>query len=167
MPVVTVKETSFLLPVQGRIGGVDVENDLLGRCAVRFHEHVHQQAAGRCRVAADLLVAAGAVGRAFQPVQRTLAGQRLAVIALLLALAPFQVALAGQQRHQRIAAQLVVIVEILVAQRQRVDALGEQFADLVFDELGIAAVFRSRRPGAAAAGCGDRPRATAARHRRS
>ena len=73
------------------------------------------------------------------------AGQRLAAVALLLALEPFQVAFAGQQRQQRIAAQLVVIVEIFVAQRQRVDALGEQFRDLVFDELGIAAVFEAVR----------------------
>jgi hypothetical protein len=32
-----------------------------------------------------------------------------------------------------------MIVEIFVAQRQRADPLGKQFADLVFDELGVAA----------------------------
>ena len=140
MSIVTVKETSFLLSVERRIGGVDIEDGLLGRFAVGFHEHVHQQALDRCGVAADLLVAVGAVGGAFQPVQRALARQRLAAVALLLALVPFQVALAGQQR---IAAQLVVTVEIFVAQRQRLDALSEQFADLMFDEVGVAAVFEA------------------------
>ena len=122
--VATVKETPLLLPVEGRIGGVDIEHDLLGRLGVRFHKHVHQQAVDRFAVTADLLVAVHAVGRAFQPVQRRLAGQRLAAITLLLALLPFQVALAGRQRQHRIGAQLVVIVEILIAQRQRVDPLG-------------------------------------------
>ena len=45
--------------------------------------------------------------------------------------------------QRRIAAQLVVIVEIFVAQRQRLDALGEEFADLMFDEDGVAAVFEA------------------------
>ncbi len=60
---------------------------------------------------ADLVIAQAAAGQ-FQPVQRALAGQRL-----------IQFALAAEQPQQRIRAQLLVIVQVLVAQRQPVDAL--------------------------------------------
>ena len=40
---------------------------------------------------------------------------------------------------------LVVIVEVFVAQRQAVDALGNQLGDLVFDAVGIAAVLKAGR----------------------
>ena len=109
-----MKETPLLLPAQRRVDGVDIENDLLGRLGVRFHKHVHQQAVHRCAVTADLLVAVHAAGRTLQPVQRRLAGQRL-----------------------------VVIVEVFLPQRQRVDPLRDQLPDLVFDQLGIAPVFEA------------------------
>ena len=86
---------------------------------LRLHKHVHQQAVDRLAVAADLLVAVHAVGGAFQPLQR---------------------ALAGQQRQQRITAQLVVIVEVFVSQRQRIDPLRDQLPDLMLDAPGIAPV---------------------------
>ena len=55
---------------------------------------------------------ATAAAHQFQPVQCALAGQRL-----------IQLALAAEQRQQRIRAQLLMIAKILVAQRQTEDAL--------------------------------------------
>ena len=49
-----------------------------------------------------------------QPVQRALAGQRL-----------FQLAPPASSHHQRIVAQLLMVVEVLITQRQPVDALRE------------------------------------------
>ena len=43
--------------------------------------------------------------------------------------------LAGQHRQQRIMAQMVVVVQVLVAQRQREDPLADQRADRVLDQL--------------------------------
>ena len=64
-----------------------------------------------------------------QPVQRRLAGQRRAVLAARLELA-------DQRRHHRIVAQMIVIVEVLVAERQAEHALADQRRQAVLDQLG-------------------------------
>ena len=45
-----------------------------------------------------------------------------------------ELTLAAQQGHQRIRAQLLMIVQVLVAQRQSVDTLREHLAKLVLDQ---------------------------------
>ena len=72
---------------------------------------LHQQFVDRSPDAGDLLVAVRRCAQ-FQPIQRALARQRLV-----------QVALARQNPQQRIVPQLLMIVQILVAQRQAVDPL--------------------------------------------
>ena len=52
---------------------------------------------------------------------------------------------ARQQRQHRIAPQLVVIVEVFVSQRQRVDPLRDQLSHPVFDAPRIAAVLETGR----------------------
>ena len=48
--------------------------------------------------------------------------------------------LAGQHRHHRVLAQLVVVVEILITQRQPEHALRDQIQQRVLDLLGAAVV---------------------------
>jgi hypothetical protein len=74
------------------------------------------------------VITAAAAGQ-LQPVQRALAGQRF-----------FQLALAAEQPQQRVGAQLLMIVEILVAQRQPVDALREHLGNPVLDPFRVAPV---------------------------
>ena len=91
----------------------------------------------------DLLVAAlrvGPRGRQFQAVQRALAGQRLAAIARSATLLAGRIALADQRRQERIVPQVVVVVEVFVAQGQGEHPLGDQFVDRVLDQLGIAVI---------------------------
>ena len=57
--VVAVEEPAFLMAVQRIVGGVEVEDDLLGRPGVRLEEEVDEQRLDRRRVVADLLVAGG------------------------------------------------------------------------------------------------------------
>ena len=105
------EEPLRLMAVERDVGGVQVEHDLGGRRVVRLDEKIRQQPVqgfGRVR---DLVIAAAAAGQ-FQPVQRALAGQRL-----------IQFPLAAEQPQQRIVAQLLVIVEVFIAQRQPIDAL--------------------------------------------
>ena len=74
----------------------------------------------------------------FQPVQRRLARHRRAV------LAPGR-QLAGQHRHQRIVAQFIVVVEVLVAERNAEHALADQSAHRVLDQLLAAVVAKAGR----------------------
>ncbi len=120
--------------MQRIVGGVEVENDLLGRRLVRLEEKVDEQALDRRRVVADLVIAVIRAERGmFQPVERALAGERGAVLAPRLKLA-------GEGRQHRVVAQLVVVDQILVPQRDAADALHEHGLDGVLHELRHAAV---------------------------
>ena len=68
------------------------------------------------------MIAQAAAGQ-LQPVQSALAGQRLT-----------QFPLARQQSQQRIRTQLLVIVQIFVAQCQTIDALRQHLRQLVPDQ---------------------------------
>ena len=118
--VVAVEEAALLVPVQRDVGGVEVEDDLPRGRAVRVEEEVHEQRLDRGGIVADPVVAAGlARRRVLQPVQRALAGQRRAVRT------PRR-QLAGEHGQHRIVAQLVVVEQVLVAERDAEDALADQ-----------------------------------------
>lgn len=113
--VIAVEKAAFLAAMQRCVGGVQIDNDLRGRGGVRFQKQVYQQRVDRFAVVADLLIALGRCGiprRALQPAQRALADQ-----------CRFRFALARQHAYQRIVSQLIVIVEVFVAQRQTVNTL--------------------------------------------
>jgi hypothetical protein len=125
------------------IGGVEVDHEALGRAGVGLEEERHEEALDVVSAADDLLVAAvlvGPDGGQFEAVQGALAGQRLAPVALPLSGLARGVSLADDGGEQRVTAEVVVVVEVLVAQRQGVDPLGDQLLDGVLDEAGVAVV---------------------------
>ncbi len=117
-----MKESLRLMAVERDVGRIQVEHDPGWRFSVRLEEQIAQQRVDLLRRVIDLVIALAGAGK-FQPVQRTLAGQGL-----------FQLAPARQQAHQRIAAQLLMIVQVLIAKRQAVDALREHLVKLVLDQ---------------------------------
>ena len=105
---------------------------------MRLHEQVDQQRPDRHRIVTDLVVARRRKLAQLQPVERRLAGDRRAVLASRLELA-------CQHRHQRIVAQLIVVVEILVTERDPEHPLADQRRDLVLDQLRASLVVKARR----------------------
>ena len=136
--VVTVEEPTLLMPVQGVVGGIEIENDPLGRRLVRLEEQGDEQTLDRRRVVADLMVAARRQRCVLEPVQRALAGERRAL------LAPGG-ELAGQRRQHRVVAQLVVIDQILIAERDAEHPLRNHSLDRVLDLRLDPAVVEARR----------------------
>ena len=92
----------------------------------------------RHRIVTDLVIARRLQAAQLQPVERRLAGHRRAVLASRLELA-------RQHRHHRIVAQLVVVVEILVAKRDPEHPLADQRRHLVLDQLRAPHVVKARR----------------------
>jgi len=91
----------------------------------------------------DLLVARLGIGIGrgqLEPIERTGAGQGLAPIAWAAATLPAGVRLTHQHRQQRIEAQPVVVIEILVAERQPEHPLSNQLPHTVLDDVGVAVV---------------------------
>ena len=143
MPVVAVEKALFLMAVQRVVGGVEIEHDALGLARLRLNVEIGQQPLHRARVENDLLVTAlrAGVGRGpFEAVEGALAGAGVAAVLGSAALFAFEVLLAAEQGQQRVGTQLIVIVEVLVTQRQPVDALGDQLAHAVFDLPGLAMI---------------------------
>ena len=126
--VVAVEEAALLMAVQRIVGGVEIEDDLPRRLKVRIEKEIDQKLLDGRGLMADLVVARGLRPAQLQPVERALARHRRAV------LAPRR-ELAGQHRHHRVVAQLVMIIEVLVAQRDPEHPLAHQGRHLVLDQL--------------------------------
>jgi hypothetical protein len=120
--VVAVEEALRLMAIQRDVGRIQIEHDLVGRRTVRFATEIHQQPVDGFSRVADLVIPLTAAHQ-LQPVQSALAGQRL-----------LQLVLAAEHSQQRIVAQLLMIVQVFIAQRQPVDALREHLHQLVPDQ---------------------------------
>ena len=105
---------------------------------MRLQEQLDQKLSDRRRIMADLVVACRLKLAQLQPVQRRLAGNRRTILAS-------RRELARQNRHHRIVAKLVVVVEILVAERDREHPLTDQRRHLVLDIFGAALVVKASR----------------------
>jgi len=135
--VVAVKEAALLLAVQRVVRGVQIQHDPLGRPSVCLEKELHEQRFDLCLVGDDLLIACLAVRirqRQLQPVERALAGQRLAAIFRRAAILPRQIPFADQGRQERVVTQLVMIVQILVAQCHAVDSLRYEFLGCMLNQ---------------------------------
>src|SRR5512144_2151668 len=73
-------------------------------------------------------------------IERALAGQLLAPIPLSLPGLARGIILADDSGEQGVAPQVVMVVEVLVAQGQAVDPLGDEIGEGVLDEVGLAVV---------------------------
>ena len=130
----SVEEATFLLAVQRIVGRVQIQDDLLG-CAsflrgggVRIEEQVNEQSFDGGRLVTDLVIAGRRRLGEFEPIEGRLAGHRRATGAAGLELA-------GQDRHHRIVAQLVVVDEVFIAERKTEDPLANERRHGVLDEF--------------------------------
>jgi hypothetical protein len=124
------------IAVQRVVGGVEVEGDLLGRFCVRLEEQVDEQALDRGRLVRDLTILRRRVARQFQPVQRGFAGHRRTVRTPSFKLA-------GQNRHHRVMAQVVVVVQVLISERDAEYPLPDQRGHRVLDKSAVARVAKA------------------------
>ncbi len=109
--VIALKETALLVAVNRIVGGVEVEDQLVGRVFARGDEGLHQNLV---RGPSHL-----AVGRVLEPAQRRRTGWRLIPI--------------GRRLQCLVVAQGVVVVQILVTQGQAVDPLPQHISQTVLN----------------------------------
>jgi len=55
--IITVKEPSLLMAMQGVVSRVEIENDLLSRSRVRLQEQLNEQPLNPLRIVTDFMVA--------------------------------------------------------------------------------------------------------------
>jgi hypothetical protein len=93
-----------------------------------LQKQVDKQPLDGASVIADLVIAGRLLAAQFQSVEPRFAGQRRAIRA-------FGRQLAAEHRHHRVVAQLVVIDQVLVAQRDTEYPLPDQARHRVFDQI--------------------------------
>ena len=141
--------------MQRVVGGVEIEDDLLRRAAMRLKEQVDQQPLDHRPIVADLMVAGRQRPAQFESVQRRFACHRRAILS-----PRFQ--LAGEDRHHRVMTELIVVDQVFIAERQSEHPLADQRLDLVLDQLWAAKVAEAGREAIDEA---DRPVGRAKQHR--
>jgi hypothetical protein len=150
--VIAVEEAPLLMSVHRIVSGVEIKDDLLRGAAMRLQEQVDEQALDGGPVMADLVVARRLGPAQLQPVQRRLAGQRRAIRT------PRR-ELAGDRRHRRVMAQLVMVVQVLVPESDAEHALADQRRHPVLDQVRPACIRKaSREPPDQADGAIRRPK---------
>ena len=95
---------------------------------MRLQEHIDKQPLDRRRIVADLVIPRRLTTAQLQPVQRRFPRQWRAI-------RPLGLQLARQNRQHRIMSEFIVIIEVLIAQRDANDPLRHQRGNLVLDQL--------------------------------
>ena len=125
--------------MQRVVGGVHVQDELLGPGGVRVEEQLDQQPLDRGGVVVDLVVARRCPGGAMlEPVERRLARRRRAA-------RPACPELAHDRGQHRVVAQGVVVDQVLVTQRQGEHALADQGGQAVLDLIRRAVIDETGR----------------------
>jgi len=123
-----VEEPTFLVPVQRIVGGINIKDDLLRWSLMRLQKNRHEQALDGGRIMGYLVIARRGLAAQFKTVEGRLPRHRGAV-------RPARFQLAGQHRHHRVATQIIVIVDVLVAQRNPEHPLTHQGRNAMFDQV--------------------------------
>lgn len=135
--VEAVEEAALLITVEGVVGGVEIDDDLVGRDGIGIQEGIDEELPDLSLVPLDALVAirfAGLPSPQFEPVQGALTGQRIGV-----AIA------AADDAEQGIGTPQVVVVKILIALTQAIDPLREQILDRMRDQILTAMIKKTTR----------------------
>lgn len=138
--VIAVKEPPLLMTMQRIIGGVQIQDDLPRRRRMRVEKQLDPQPLDRFGVRADLVIATDPLrGMQLQTVQRALAGQRCALRTTL------RLKLAQQRANHCIVPQMLMVVEVFIAQGHGEYALADQRPERVLDQLRIALIDKTLR----------------------
>ena len=76
----------------------------------------------------------------FEPVEGAFSGERLAFIVSHCALQAQQISPSAHGGHKRVEAQALVIVDVLIPQREPENALAQEDIQIVFDEILVAKI---------------------------
>ena len=132
-----MEEPPLLLPVHRIVGRIEIEDDLARRAVVRLQENIDHEPLDGDRIVTDFVIARRLQPAQLQPVERRLPGHRRTLLAPRLELA-------RQHCHHRIVAQLVVVIEILITERDPKHPLPQQGRNLMLDQMWPTGVVKAR-----------------------
>ncbi len=144
--VIAVEVLALLVAMHRIVGGIKIQNNLLGRCRMALQKQVHKKTVQCFVIGHDLLVAVQArlirIAE-FQAVQRARGRQHMSTVPLANPSRSLHIVDPASQGQSRVVTQTVMIVEILVTRSQSDDALRHQCRHIVFNATGITIINKS------------------------
>jgi hypothetical protein len=135
--VVSMKEPTLLMPMQRIVSGIEIGNDLPRWSWVGLREELNEKPLDPLWLMADFVIARRRWNAPLEAVERRLAGDRRAILSSCLQLS-------GEHCHDRVMA-MIVVVQVLVAERDPENPLADQRGDFVFDEVLAPGVLEAGR----------------------
>ena len=143
-----MEEPPLLGAVKRIVGRVQIQHDLLRGRLMRLQEQLHQKPVDRPGVGNNPLVAIGARrlrAPQLQPIERARPRQRMAPVAFADTAGPDHIRAPARQRQRRVRAHTVMVVQILVAQRQSHHPLRHHHLKIMLRATRIAVVVETPR----------------------
>jgi hypothetical protein len=125
-----------LVAVERIITGIHIEDNAGRRSDVLLQEGIDQEGLHGGQMRDDLFVSAvgiGPDGSQFKTIESTLASQGLTSITVVRPTASTRIFFVGQHGQKRIMPELVMVIDILVAEAEAKDALLQEFRKFVLD----------------------------------
>ena len=137
-----MEEAAFLVAVDGIVGGIEIQHDDARFARDGFDALIQQKIADRVRVGLDLAVFAAGLGDGseFEAVEGAFAGQCLAAVLPVAAGLAERVGVFAGGGEQGIGAELFVVVEVFIAQREPEHPLADHDGQRMLDEAPVAGV---------------------------
>ena len=130
------------------VGGIQVQHYVLRLPLLGLNVELYRQTVRGLLLHHGLLVTCRFIGLLrcqLQTVEGAVVGAWIASTPLPPPPGPIQIRLAGQHCQQRIPPQLIMIIEILVAQHQRIHTLSDQLPHCLFYSLGSPVIGEAHR----------------------
>ena len=148
MAVVAMEEPAFLIAVQGVVGRIQIQHHLRRRRLLALQKQIDQKNVDQLAIGDNLLVTNTLRRRwraELQAVQRAGTGQSVTAVTFAHALRAGHIGTTTGQRQSAVGAQSVMVVEILIARRQRQYPLCDQGLQTMLDPRWIAMVNKTGR----------------------
>src|SRR3974377_889188 len=125
------------------VSRVEVQDDPIRRINMSLKEQLDEELLDGPCVTSDFLVPAPLVGAdwtQFQAVERALAGQSLTLVSLPDSRLTGRIHLSHDSCQQGIAPQIIMVIEVFIAQSQGVNPLSDEMLKRVLDEFRVTVV---------------------------
>src|ERR1700757_3559577 len=141
MAIVPVKISALLAAMERIVGRIQIQDDLGTLAWNGLDSTLDEQLLDLVGLCLDLVVTTvDGLGAQLQTIECGRRGQRFALIALQDPISPEWIALAGDQAMDGIKPQMVMIIEIFVAQDQAMNPLTDKLLNAVFDITRVTVV---------------------------
>ena len=141
--IIPMIKAPLLLAMNRVIGGVKVENNFLGSLRVGIQKSIDEQRFNFLRVVDYFFIPFRLVSVLccqFNAVKRAGRSQRFALVILTVTIFSFDITVANGQGQERIALQILVVIEILIPLGDSIDTLAQQGSQGMFYLVRVAVI---------------------------